>query len=404
LAVQDIPIGHRMRLVRRSRGMTREQLGDLAGVSTTWVTEAERGIPSDRRIGPLSRISRVLGVSLTDLAGQRLPLPSGVQVHSGGMDALRRALLPGMTAPWVEGTVEPRRLANDAAETWRLRQACRYSAVGAVLPGLIVRGEQARRELTGGDRSSACGALATIYATASSLCAQVGEIELAAAAVALAARVAEEAGSPALEGFVAGRASLVLLRMGEESHAVDVAVAAAQEIESFPRSATAEEIAVHGSLLLTSAVAQARLGDAPSAWNLLAEADRDATRFGPDRTHMRTAFGLANVLLHGIGITVELGDPRAATRRAQELDPSRLPAELSERRCRYWIDVARAHASLRRPGDALDAMLRAEQVAPEEVRLDVDARDMVRELLHRQRGSVAPELRGLAERLGMSAK
>lgn len=399
--MQDIPIGHRMRLVRRSRGMTREQLAELVGVSTSWVTRTERGAPSDRRIGPLSRVSRVLGVSLTDLAGQRLPLPSDVEVRSDGMDALRRALLPGMAAVWVEGTVTPQRLANDAAETWRLRQACRYSALGAVLPGLIARGEQARRELTGGDRSSACGALATIYASASSLCAQVGEIELAAAAVALAASVAEEAGSPTLEGIVAGRTSLVLMRMGEETHAVDVAVAAAQEIESFPRSATAEEIAVHGSLLLTAAVAEARLGDAPSAWNLLAEADRDATRLGPDRTHMRTAFGLANVLLHGIGIAVELGDPRAARRRAQELDPSRLPAELSEGRCRYWIDVARAHAAMGRPGDALDALLRAEQVAPEEVRLDVAVRDMVRELLHSQRGSVAPELRELAGRLGV---
>jgi transcriptional regulator with XRE-family HTH domain len=399
--VQDIPIGDRMRLFRRSRGMTREQLAGLAGVPARWVAAAERGFPLDRRVSPLSRIARVLAVSLPDLMGQRLPLPNGPGTRDGRLDALRRAVLPGMAAVWPEGTVDLRRLVDGAAETWRLRQASRYSTLGSVLPGLVARGEQARRELNGGDRALACDALATVYAAVSSLCAQVGEIELAAATVALAARLAEEVGAPALEGIVARHTSLVLLRMGEEAHALDVAMAAAQEIEKAPRSTTADEIAVHGSLLLTSAVAQARLGDAPSAWNLIAEAEGDATRFGSDRTHMRTAFGRANVLLHGIGIAVEVGDRRGALRRAEGLDPSRMPAELSERRCRYWIDVARAHASMRSADDALDALLRAEQIAPEEARCQIVVRDMVGAFVQRQGTSVTPELRRLADRLGL---
>jgi transcriptional regulator with XRE-family HTH domain len=397
--VPDIPISDRMRLFRRSRGMTQAQLAGRAGVPASWVSAAERGVPVDRRLGPLSRVARALGVSLTDLTGQRLSLADAPEARDGRLDALRRALLPGMAAPWVEGTVDPRRLADDATQTWRLRQASRYSALGTTLPGLIARGEQARRELTGQDRASACGSLATIYASTSSLCAQMGEIELAIASVALAARVAEDAGSPALEGIIARRTSLVLLRMGEEAHALDLATTAAHEIESLPRPMTADEVAVHGSLLLTSAVAAARTGDAASAWALLAEAERDAHRHGPDRIHMRTAFGLVNVLLHGIGIAVELGDPRTAARRAEELDPSRLPAELSERRSRYWMDVARARAATRDADGALEALLRAEQVAPEEVRHQVVVRDMVRELVQRTPG--APQARGLAERLGV---
>ena len=399
--MQDIPIGGRMRLFRRSRGMTREQLAGLAGVTAGWVSAAERGVPLDRRIGPLSRGARALGVSLTDLMGQRLSLADGGEVRDGKLDALRRALLPGMAPAWTQGTVDLPRLLEGAAETWRLRNASRYSVLGGILPGLIAQGEQARRELAGAERASACGALAAIYAGASWLCAQVGEIELAVTSTALAARTAEETGSPALEGIAARQTSLVLLRMGEEAHALDVATAAAQQLENLSRSATADEVAVHGSLLLTSAIAQARLGDGPSAWHLLAKAEGDATRFGPDRTDTRTAFGRANVLIHGVGVAVELGDPRAALLRAAGVDLSRLPADLTERQCRYWVDVARAHAAMRSADDALDALVRAERVAPEEARHQLAVRDMVRELLERESTSGTAELRGLAERLGL---
>jgi transcriptional regulator with XRE-family HTH domain len=394
-------MGERIRLFRLSRGMTQEQLSGLADVSASWLSKAERGIPVDRRMGPLSRIAGVLAVSVAELTEQRVARRSGPDVRGGELDALRRALLRGTPAARVEETVDLRRLVDDAAETWRLRQGCRYSTLGAILPRLVARGEQARRELPGQDRISACDALATIYGSASWLCEQVGEIELAAVAVALATRVAEEAGSPTLEGMIACRRSLVLMRMGEETQALDVAMAAAHEIESAPRTASADEIAVHGSLLLDSALAAARTGDAPSAWRLLTEAERNANRYGLDRVFIGTAFSLGNVLLYGIYVALELGDARVATRRAEGLDLSRLPAAMKHVHSLYWIATARARASIRKGDDALDALLRAEQIAPERVRHDVFARDIVRELVHGKRRSVAPQLRGLAGRLGM---
>jgi transcriptional regulator with XRE-family HTH domain len=394
-------MGERIRLFRLSRGMTQEQLSGLADVSASWLSKAERGIPVDRRMGPLSRIAGVLAVSVAELTEQRVARRSDPDVRGGELDALRRALLRGTPAARVEETVDLRRLVDDAAETGRLRQGCQYSALGAILPRLVAQGEQARRELPGQDRISACDALATIYGSASWLCEQVGEIELAAVAVALATRVAEEAGSPTLEGMIACRRSLVLMRMGEETQALDVAMAAAHEIESAPRTASADEIAVHGSLLLDSALAAARTGDAPSAWRLLTEAERNANRYGLDRVFIGTAFSLGNVLLYGIYVALELGDARVATRRAEGLDLSRLPAAMKHVHSLYWIAAARARASMRKSDDALDALLRAEQIAPERVRHDVFARDIVRELVHGKRRSVAPQLRGLAGRLGM---
>jgi len=47
--------------------------------------------------------------------------------------------------------------------------------------------------------------------------------------------------------------------------------------------------------------------------------------------------------------------------------------------------------------------LAAEQVAPELVRWDPMARELVRAMLERERRSLNPNLRGLAARLGMLA-
>lgn len=398
--MQDIPIGERIRLFRLGRGMTQEQLAGLADVSPSWVSKAERGLPIDRRMAPLSKVAKVLGVTVAELVGQRLPLPNGPEGRNGKLGALRRAILPGIPTVRVEETVDVARLVKEAAETWRIRQACQYSTLGAILPGLIARGEQARRELDGPERASACEALATIYASTSSLSAELGEIELAVASVALAARMAQETGMPTLEGIIARRTSLVLLRTGDETQALDLCVAAAQEIETVPRSPTADEIAVHGSLLETAAFTAARTTSASAAWNFLAEAERDAGRYGLDRTHRRTAFGLSNVRLHGVAVALELGDFRGATRRAEELDPAHLPSNV--RQAAYWIDVARAHSSMHEDDDAVRALLSAERVAPEEVRYRIVVREMIREFLEHKRKSITPQLRGLADRIGVS--
>jgi hypothetical protein len=213
-------------------------------------------------------------------------------------------------------------------------------------------------------------------------------------------RAAHDTGLPSLEGIIARRTSLVLLRTGDETQGLDLCMAAGEKIETIARSPTAKEIAVHGSLLETAAFTAARTTDASTAWNLLDEAERDAGRFGLDRTHQQLSFNLANVRLHGVAVALELGDFRTATRRAEELDPSLLPN--SQRQAAYWIDLARAHASTRKTDEAIHALLNAERVAPEEVRFRLVVREMVREFLQHRRKAISRELSGLAIRIGVS--
>ena len=93
-----------------------------------------------------------------------------------------------------------------------------------------------------------------------------------------------------------------------------------------------------------------------------------------------------------------LDDGHDALRKAADIDTSPLS---QERRARFLIDVARAHAQRRRAPEAVRALKEAETYAPEQVRSHHHVRDMVRDLLRGERRAVNPELRKLAQRVGV---
>lgn len=155
-----------------------------------------------------------------------------------------------------------------------------------------------------------------------------------------------------------------------------------------------------GALLLKTAIAAARQDDGRTAWQLLADAHRAAVRTG-DRNDYWTVFGPTNAAIHATGIAVELGQPVEALRHARQV--AAVPLASAERRAHHLIDVARSHGQQLRDPDAVRALLGAERLAPEEVRYAVFARQLVRDLLARERRDATPGLRGLADRLRIAA-
>jgi hypothetical protein len=81
------------------------------------------------------------------------------------------------------------------------------------------------------------------------------------------------------------------------------------------------------------------------------------------------------------------------------VDPDRLPSV--NRRCYHHLHLARANGLRRRDRETVGELLAAERIAPELVRYEPMAREMVRAMLGRERRSSNPQLRTLAERLGM---
>jgi hypothetical protein len=97
----------------------------------------------------------------------------------------------------------------------------------------------------------------------------------------------------------------------------------------------------------------------------------------------------------------ELGDPDETIRLGEGLDTSRLPAGIRGRRSAVLIDLARGYAMRRMDAAAVNTLLEAEQVAAEAVRFNVLVHELLRELLKREHRATTPQLRPLAERVGV---
>jgi hypothetical protein len=97
-------------------------------------------------------------------------------------------------------------------------------------------------------------------------------------------------------------------------------------------------------------------------------------------------------------VAVELGDAGQALDLAHGINAAGLSAE---RQARYDIDLAQAHAMRRQTGEALRYLEEAERLTPEQTRTHRAARAVARELIQLSGSRPRPELRELAERLGV---
>lgn len=100
-------------------------------------------------------------------------------------------------------------------------------------------------------------------------------------------------------------------------------------------------------------------------------------------------------------VAAELGDPAEALRVSAAVDPDRLPEGLNSRRAQVHLDLAWAQAQRKRDADAVLHLLEAERVAPEAMRYNVMLRELVREMLTRQKRVKTSALHRLAVRAGV---
>jgi hypothetical protein len=192
-----------------------------------------------------------------------------------------------------------------------------------------------------------------------------------------------------------------LLAMGRDDKAEQVAVTALTTLEPGLGSAPPAQLSIYGALLQTSAVVAARRGDRARANEFLAEAATTAQRLGEDRNDFWTVFGPTNVGIHRTSVAVELGDAGAAVEQARAIDPSHLPS--LERRTHHLLDLAQGYGQWRKDHEAVEVLLQAERLAPQEVHFQPAVQRLVVELLQRERRTTKPKLRQLAARVGVLA-
>jgi transcriptional regulator with XRE-family HTH domain len=371
------PIGRRIALHRRRRGLSQAAVAGLVGRSESWLSQVERGLRGVDSHSVLRELARVLRVEVDALTGAEA-VGDRTASSDRQLTAIERALL---LRGANDQSLDP---PGAVPELHRAYQAARYDDVLAELPALILG-------LDGQESSQ----VAAGYTVVAKTLTKIGAFELALIAADRAWDAARHGGDRADVGMAAYQVVAALLPTSRAALAEELAVTVASDLESDADPAVSS---VAGALWLIAAVAAARRIDDAGARERLDRAQQLADRLGEDANHWWTAFGPTNVAIHRVSVAVELGDAPAALVAAADVDLDRLPDGLRSRRVQVQLDIAWAHAQRRRDAEALVSLLEVERAAPQVTRRNVVARDTIRQLLARARGTTGSAVRGLAER------
>jgi len=391
-----LPIGERIRLRRRARGLSQLRLAGLVDRSEDWVSKVERGeIPIDR-ISVLLRVAEALKVPLSDLLGDdNWPAE---QIVPSETAELRRVLSSVPRA----ADAEPRSLDVLDAElvtATRHRAEAHYAATATALPGLIGELTTATYAHDGDQRRHAFGLLARAYGLAVATLVRYGQHDLAWVAADRGVHAADWNGTLVERTLAAYRLAHAFLGAGRLQEAIEVAnramEQAAEELTAALRSLT-------GATYLPLAIAEARSGDRGRAYGALREAEALTVGPGgrfemPADLQLATQFSPANVAAHQVAVAVDLGDAGDAISLAERVDPGGLSVS---RYSRHRVDVALAYNMRRDTDGMVGCLLEVERLAPEQLVHLALVREVLHSALRRERGLVNAELHGLAERVG----
>jgi hypothetical protein len=276
----------------------------------------------------------------------------------------------------------------------RASLASDYGRLADTLPDLIGEAELARIE--GSDPEQVQRILSDIYAITGWTLIKADSPAAAWNAAQRAVQLAEEADDIFRSAAATRCLSEVHMRARNFEEASRTAFLAAAYLDTAGPRDRATVLCLRGGALLSASAAAARRGDSREARTSLRAAAVCASRLGEDRADLGTVFGPTNVAIHQVAVAVELGDAREAVRRVPEVNLDQMPSHLTERRARFLIDVARGHAQVQDDAAALDALTEAEAIAPDELRNHRLTREVVDDLLSRERQSSG--LRDLAGR------
>ncbi|WP_242441166.1 helix-turn-helix domain-containing protein [Streptomyces sp. CB02923] len=395
-------MGDRLARLRLRRGLTQEQLAEAAHLSVDVVRKLEQGRRKTARLSSINALAAALDTEPSFLVGQ----PGTFEVQRPAQEdvpsvlALRRAVSPVPDLLGDEDEEDPPTIGQLRAalrSTDAIRREGRMGEIGVLLPGLIRDARAAAHAFTGAEAAAANSVLAVAYQVAATTLAALGKEDAAFTAMERSMAAVRLGDDPHLETLSASTLSWVLIKQGRLADAERVAMARADAIEPGFRSPP-RDIALWGILLLRAATAAVRQKRHAAVTDLLRMASAAAERIGEDRIFYATPFGPANAGIAKVNFLVEMEQSDRAVREAHGIPAlTSLPPTW---RARFHVDRALAHHDLDDDAQAIRALLRAEQDAPEWMRYHSTSRRLVAELRGRAGRRDAPVL-ALADRMGV---
>ena len=388
-------VGRRLREIRSWRGLSLTVTAELAGLSAGYLSRIERGLRPVQRRATLEALASALRVSPSEITGQpyRPSSASEAVAHSAapGLRAVLRDIELG--EPLIGAA--PRPLAELRAEVTAVTSACAacdYGALGHAVPGLL--GEL--HTLAEGSGEARRLLAETLHA-AFYLAKDLGHGDLAWTVAGRLHATAAALGDPtwgALADFVRAHATVGL-------HARERGLALAERSADALEPDAGAAGQVYGMLHLSAALQSAVTGAADRAHSHLAEATDTAAHTG-EGTFGGLHFGPRNVGVWRVALALELGEAGRVPELAREVDVAAIPS--AGRQATFYGDVGRGLATLRcRESAAVEALRRAEVLAPQRTRTNPYVRETVTDLLRRaRRDAGGRELRGIAYRIGLA--
>ncbi|WP_459961606.1 helix-turn-helix domain-containing protein [Nocardia sp. IFM 10818] len=399
-------IGQRVRSHRERLGMARPVLAAQIGRSAEWLKALENGkIQRTPSLELLLRIARVLDLDdLATLTGDDHAVP--VTVFAGERHAALSDVQAALTDYRIISSDRPvslDHLAERLRKAWRIRHSSpdHRSQLGALLPSLIRDAQTAAR--TAEDRRAARRTLAGVYQLADFYVAYQPAPELVWMVADRAVNEGYEADDPYVIACSAWAMVQALRDSGRWEEAIALARNAIDQITPYLDRAEAPDDwhGIAGALEFEIAYVHGRRGRSGDAWRGLEQAARIAQQLGPTYRHVQTSFSQPVMAAHATTLGVELRQPGEALRAARSIDADHIVSV--PRRGRHLIEVARAYMQRDEDTAALTMLVKSEQTAPETIRYNGFARDMLRDLLKKPPTGMRTDVRELSQRVGIRA-
>ncbi|MBO8197685.1 helix-turn-helix domain-containing protein [Streptomyces smyrnaeus] len=385
----DTHIGTRLREARKRAGLTQRGLASASGVSVSLIRKLEQQEVQETRL----ETARALAVALRVPTSALLRRDDGMDDAEpvGPWEQVRAALTaPRQPSDVTDAEPTARGLGAALRATEPLFAGDRFAELAVVLPHLLrdadaLDDEEPHTRAIRGRLLQLTGWLLT----------QNRQFEAANHALDRAQAEATDR----LDGAATATIQCwLLLRTGRVGEARELAERWADETEPRLSRATADELASWGWLMLrvsAASVRDARQGQAADALRMASAAAAALGReHSPEGDWLRT-FGPTTVVLKAAEHEAVTGRPDRVLAASEQVPLDELP-RTSNNRNRHLLDVADAHARLRRYGEAVDVLREIQAASPQWLPQQRYARDILGRIVRRRR-TLTPEMRGLAD-------
>lgn len=385
--------------------MSRAVLGELVGKSDEWVKAIEKGKQRAPGLPMLLQIADVLGLDdLADLTGNDHAV--AVTVFAGERHAALTNVQSALTNFRMSAATRPINLAHlelRLSTAWGIRHSSpdHRTQLGVLLPDLIRDAQIAAR--TSEDRRTARRVLAGVYQLADFYVAYQPAPEL----VWLVADRGMEQGYEVDDPYVIACSTWAMVQAlrdsGRWEEGIDLALDAIKGLSPYlERDNTPDDWrGISAALDAEIAYIWARRGRYGNAWSAWERADGMASKLGPNYRHVQTSFSQPVMAAHATTLGVELRRSGEALRAANGIDPSAIAS--LPRRSRHLIEVARAYAQKGEPAAALGMLIKSEETAPETIKYNGYARDILLSLLKTPPSGMRTDVRELSQKVGIRA-